>query len=94
MIERRLTNGIPKGFSDIPRILAPCQTSILLTWWMHPASCLEHRILERGFSGPDGDIEVNGYWGVIIVRQGEDWKFRMLTVNITPPPPATDAGAP
>jgi ketosteroid isomerase-like protein len=37
----------------------------------------------------DGDpIQMKGYWGAIIVRDGDDWKFRMLTWNITPAPPA------
>jgi ketosteroid isomerase-like protein len=37
----------------------------------------------------DGDpIEMKGYWGAVIVREGDVWKFRMLTWNITPAPPA------
>jgi hypothetical protein len=37
----------------------------------------------------DGDpIQMKGYWGAVIVREGDVWKFRMLTWNITPAPPA------
>ena len=32
---------------------------------------------------------VKGYWGIIYTRQGDDWKIRMLTSNVTPPPAAT-----
>ena len=33
-----------------------------------------------------GPIPIKGYWSVL--REGEDWKIRMLTWNITPAPPA------
>jgi ketosteroid isomerase-like protein len=37
--------------------------------------------------GQDGDpIQVKGYWSEICVREGDGWKDRMLTYNITPPP--------
>jgi hypothetical protein len=34
-----------------------------------------------------GPIPANGYWSVI--REGDDWKIRMLAFNIAPPPAAT-----
>jgi hypothetical protein len=40
----------------------------------------------EAFQGPNGDIQVKGYWGAVFVREGDDWKLRMLTVNITPAP--------
>jgi ketosteroid isomerase-like protein len=36
-----------------------------------------------------GPIQLKGYWGGINVREGETWKIRMLTFNVTPPPAAT-----
>ena len=38
----------------------------------------------QGQSG--GPIQLKGYWSAIEVREGDDWKHRMLTVNVTPPP--------
>ena len=35
-----------------------------------------------------GPIQLKGYWGAINVREGETWKIRMLTFNVTPPPAA------
>jgi uncharacterized protein (TIGR02246 family) len=34
-----------------------------------------------------GPVEAKGYWSVI--REGDDWKIRMLTFNTAPPPAAT-----
>ena len=41
---------------------------------------------ERG-----GPIQLKGYWGAINVREGDTWKIRMLTFNVTPPPAATSS---
>ena len=39
--------------------------------------------------GPTGEfIEIKGYWSAIDTRQGDGWKIRMLTWNITQPPAA------
>jgi ketosteroid isomerase-like protein len=38
----------------------------------------------QGQSG--GPIQLKGYWSAIEVHEGDDWKHRMLTVNVTPPP--------
>jgi ketosteroid isomerase-like protein len=40
----------------------------------------------QGKSG--GPIQLKGYWGAINVREGDTWKIRMLTFNVTPPPAA------
>ena len=40
----------------------------------------------RGQTG--GPIEMKGYWSSIFVREGDAWKFRMETWNITPAPAA------
>jgi uncharacterized protein (TIGR02246 family) len=35
----------------------------------------------------NGDsIQVGGYWGAVAVREGDEWRFQMLTWNITPAP--------
>jgi len=40
--------------------------------------------------GKDGvPIQIRGYWSAIDSRQGDDWKIRMLTYNLTPAPAAT-----
>jgi len=31
-----------------------------------------------------GPVDVKGYWSVI--REGDDWKIRNLTFNVTPAP--------
>ena len=41
----------------------------------------------QGKSG--GPIQLKGYWSAINVRDGEVWKIRMLTYNVTPAPAAT-----
>jgi ketosteroid isomerase-like protein len=41
----------------------------------------------QGLSGEP--IPIKGYWGAVKVRQGEDWKIRMMTVNVTRAPAAT-----
>jgi hypothetical protein len=39
--------------------------------------------------GETGDpIQIKGYWSAIDTREGDDWKIRMLTYNITPASPA------
>jgi len=35
-----------------------------------------------------GPVEAKGYWSGFFVREGDVWKIRMLTWNITPPPAA------
>jgi uncharacterized protein (TIGR02246 family) len=38
--------------------------------------------------GPTGEpIQIKGYWSAIDIREGDGWKIRMLTWNMTPPPP-------
>jgi uncharacterized protein (TIGR02246 family) len=39
-----------------------------------------------------GPVEAKGYWSVI--REGDDWKIRMLTFNATPAPAATPTTTP
>ena len=31
-------------------------------------------------------IEMKGYWSTIDRREGDDWKIRMLTLNVIPAP--------
>ncbi|HEY5953582.1 MAG TPA: nuclear transport factor 2 family protein [Terrimicrobiaceae bacterium] len=37
-------------------------------WWMTIQS-------------PDGPVSLSGYWSAIVVREGDAWKFRMLTLS-------------
>jgi ketosteroid isomerase-like protein len=39
----------------------------------------------EGKSG--GPMQHGGYWSAIDTREGDDWKIRVLTYNITPAPP-------
>jgi hypothetical protein len=36
-------------------------------------------------------IQMKGFWSTIDVRQGDDWKMRMLTWNITPETPTVNS---
>ena len=38
--------------------------------------------------GETGPVLVNGHFSAIYVREGDDWKIRMLTLNQTPAPAA------
>jgi ketosteroid isomerase-like protein len=40
-----------------------------------------------------GLIEGKGYWSAIDVREGDTWKIRLDTFNVTPAPPATPSPA-
>ena len=45
--------------------------------------------------GKTGDpIPLRGYWSEIYVREGDSWKVRMQTWNITPAPEATGTPTP
>jgi uncharacterized protein (TIGR02246 family) len=45
--------------------------------------------------GPKGGPkQVKGYWSNITVREGDTWKKRMVTLNITPPSAATGTATP
>jgi hypothetical protein len=39
-----------------------------------------------------GPMQLKGYWSVIDSREGDDWKIRMLTWNMTPPAAAACSG--
>jgi ketosteroid isomerase-like protein len=41
-----------------------------------------------------GPIQLKGYWSAIRAREGDVWKTRVLTWNITPAPAATAAATP
>jgi uncharacterized protein (TIGR02246 family) len=44
---------------------------------------------ETGQGNTGGPIQLKGYWSAIYNREGDDWKLRMLTTNLTPAPAAT-----
>ena len=83
-IEEWLTDAfqrLPKDFSNPPDQRSP-----------HMIGTTGDAVWSTGnwgeaLQGPNGDlIQVNGYWAAIFVREGGDWKLRMLTWNVTPPP--------
>ena len=39
------------------------------------------------YNGPDGPVHLKGYWSDVDVRDGNTWKIRQETYNVTPPPP-------
>ena len=39
------------------------------------------------YSSPDGPVSMKCYWSDISVRDGNTWKSRLETYNVTPPPP-------
>jgi uncharacterized protein (TIGR02246 family) len=39
------------------------------------------------YNGPHGPMHLNGYWSDADVREGNTWKIRQETYNVTPPPP-------
>jgi uncharacterized protein (TIGR02246 family) len=41
---------------------------------------------ETGQGQTGEPIQIKGYWSAIDTREGNDWKIRMLTWNITPAP--------
>jgi uncharacterized protein (TIGR02246 family) len=43
------------------------------------------------FHGPGGPVHVKGYWTTTDVRDGETWKIRVETYNMTMPPAAEAA---
>ena len=43
---------------------------------------------ETGQDENGGPIQIKGYWSAIDSREGDEWKIRMLTYNITPAPAA------
>jgi len=40
-------------------------------------------------TGESGSTEIKGSWSAIDIREGDDWKIRMLTTNATSAPGAT-----
>jgi ketosteroid isomerase-like protein len=38
------------------------------------------------FNSPNGPVPLKGYWSDVDVRDGNGWKIRRETYNVTPPP--------
>ena len=57
----------------------------------HPAGdavwILTHYTIEG--SGPNAGKKIGGYAGQVLVREGSDWRFRLLIGNLEPPKDAT-----
>ena len=43
------------------------------------------------FQGPEGPVHAKGYWATTDLRDGDTWKIRMETINMTMPPPPLEA---
>jgi uncharacterized protein (TIGR02246 family) len=39
------------------------------------------------YNGPHGPVYLKGYWSDADVRDGNTWKIKQETYNVTPPPP-------
>jgi uncharacterized protein (TIGR02246 family) len=75
----RPKNHIGKADQDSPHIIGTAGNE---TWRTGEWS-------EAG-QGQNGEpIQIKGYWSTIDTREGDDWRLRLLTWNITPAPAAT-----
>lgn len=72
-----VSNHLGKGDQYSPHMIGPGNEI-----WANG----EFSLTFQGKSG--GPIQVKGYWSAIDTREGDTWKIRMLTWNVTPPPPA------
>jgi len=72
-----VTNHLGEGDQYSPHIIGPGNEI-----WANG----EWSLTFQGKSG--GPIQAKGYWSAIDTREGDTWKIRMLTWNVTPPPPA------
>jgi uncharacterized protein (TIGR02246 family) len=71
------SNHIRKQDANSPRIMGTAD---------NVASHGEWSLTVQGKTGDP--IQVEGYWSEFDTREGNDWKIRMLTYNITPGPAA------
>ena len=73
-----LSNNTATPDQDSPHIIGTTGNEI---WWNGEWS--------QTLQGKGGDpIQVKGYWSAIKVREGDSWKDRMMTWNVTPAPPS------
>jgi ketosteroid isomerase-like protein len=69
-----IKNHIGKADQDCPHVIGSSGNEV----W-------ENGEWSETLQGKSGDpIQIKGYWSAIDRREGDDWKIRMLTVNITP----------
>jgi uncharacterized protein (TIGR02246 family) len=69
-------NALSKPDQNCPHIIGTAGNEV----WSHG----EWR---QTLQDQNGDpVQVTGYWGAVAVREGDEWRFRMLTWNITPAP--------
>jgi uncharacterized protein (TIGR02246 family) len=76
------SNHVSKGDPNSARIIGTAGNVAL-------ASSGEWSDTIQGKTGEP--IHLEGYWSAISAREGNDWKIRMLTWNITPTPAAPEA---
>ena len=75
--EWRLSNHLIKTAPNSHRIIVTAENIAFNGEW------------SQTLQGKNGEpIPLKGYWSVIFVRQGEDWKILVDAFNVTPPPPA------
>jgi uncharacterized protein (TIGR02246 family) len=71
----RPRNRVTKIDPNSPRFIGTADNAALNGEWS-----------ETG-QGPTGEpIQLKGHWSAIDTREGDGWKIRILTWNITPPP--------
>jgi ketosteroid isomerase-like protein len=71
------SNFINKNDQNSPHVIGTAGNEV----WSNG----EWSVTIQGQNG--GPIQVKGYWSNITVRDGDTWKKRMVTINITPAPP-------
>ena len=75
-----ITNHIIKADQGCPHIKGTAANEVI---W-------ETGEWSESFEGKTGGpMQHGGYWSAIDTREGDDWKIRMLTSNISPSPAAT-----
>ena len=72
------SNHISKKDPNSPRIIGTADNIASNREWSETL---------QGQTG--GPFKLKGYWSSIDTREGDAWKIRMLTYNITPAPAAT-----
>jgi ketosteroid isomerase-like protein len=81
--------NIEKRFAD--RFKRSPIVSFNCSWDRYYLNAIDNAVWSAGqwfgtFQSQTGPVFALGYWSAIYVREGDDWKIRMWTINQTPPP--------